>query len=145
MANEPSLHVPYLYNYAGAAWKTQKRIRQLLDTWFRADLMGVPGDEDGGGMTSFVVWSSVGLYPVTPGKAEYAIGSPLFTEASLHLSNGKTFTVKADGASRDNKYIQGARLNGKEWNRAFLSHEDLMAGGVLELTMGNEPNKAWGK
>lgn len=145
MANEPSLHVPYLYNYAGAAWKTQKRIRQLLDTWFRADLMGVPGDEDGGGMTSFVVWSSVGLYPVTPGKAEYAIGSPLFTEAKLQLSNGKTFTVKADGASRDNKYIRRARLNGKEWNSAFLSHEDLMAGGVLELTMGNEPNKAWGK
>ena len=107
--------------------------------------MGVPGDEDGGGMTSFVVWSSVGLYPVTPGKAEYAIGSPLFTEASLHLSNGKVFTVKAPNASRDNKYIQSARLNGKEWNSAFLSHDALMAGGTLELTMGDAPNKEWGK
>jgi len=145
MANEPSLHIPYLYNYAGAAWKTQKRIRQLLDTWFRDDLMGVPGDEDGGGMTSFVVWSSLGLYPVTPGKAEYAIGSPLFSEARLKLSNGKTFTVKAPGASRDNKYIQRARLNGQPLNRAFLDHADLMAGGTLELIMGNMPNKEWGK
>ncbi len=145
MANEPSLHVPYLYNYAGAAWKTQKRIRQLLDTWFRDDLMGVPGDEDGGGMTSFVVWSSIGLYPVTPGKAEYAIGSPLFTSAKLRLSNGKTFTVAAKGASRDNKYILSARLNGKPLDKPFLSHETLMAGGILELVMGNEPNKEWGR
>lgn len=145
MANEPSLHVPYLYNYAGAAWKTQKRIRQMLDTWFRDDLMGVPGDEDGGGMTSFVVWSSIGLYPVTPGKAEYAIGSPLFEKAVLHLSNGNTFTVEAPGASRDNKYIRSATLNGRPLEKPFLDHAALMAGGKLVLVMGNEPNKNWGK
>ena len=145
MANEPSLHVPYLYNYAGAAWKTQKRIRQMLDTWFRDDLMGVPGDEDGGGMTSFVVWSSIGLYPVTPGKAEYAIGSPLFGKAVLRLSNGNTFTVEARGASRDNKYIQSATLNGHPLEKPFLDHAALMAGGRLVLIMGNEPNKNWGK
>ena len=145
MANEPALHVPYLYDYAGAPWKTQKRIRQMLDTWFRDDLMGVPGDEDGGGMTSFVVWSSIGLYPVTPGKAEYAIGSPLFEEAAMRLSNGNTFTVKARGASRDNKYIRSAKLNGKPLDKPFLSHEDLMAGGSLELVMGSLPDKEWGK
>ena len=144
MANEPSLHIPYLYNYAGAPWKTQKRIRQLLDTWFRNDLMGVPGDEDGGGMTSFVVWSSLGLYPVTPGKAEYAIGSPVFSEARMHLANGKTFEILAPGASRDNKYIQSATLNGKPLDKPFIDHETLMAGGKLVLEMGAEPNVNWG-
>jgi len=138
MANEPSLHIPYLYNYAGAPWKTQKRIRQLLDTWFRNDLMGVPGDEDGGGMTSFVVWSSLGLYPVTPGKAEYTIGSPVFSEARMHLANGKTFEILAPGASRDNKYIQSATLNGKPLDKPFIDHETLMAGGKLVLEMGAE-------
>ena len=145
MANEPSLHIPYLYDYAGAPWKTQKRIRQLLDTWFRNDLMGVPGDEDGGGMTSFVVWSSLGLYPVTPGKAEYAIGSPVFPEARMHLSNGKTFEIIARGASRDNKYIRSATLNGRPLDQPFLSHEDLMAGGRLVLEMGSEPDPDWGR
>ena len=145
MANEPSLHIPYLYNYAGAPWKTQKRIRQLLDTWFRNDLMGVPGDEDGGGMTSFVVWSSLGLYPVTPGKAEYAIGSPLFDDAKMHLANGRTFEIVARGTSRDNKYIQSATLNGKPLDKPFVSHESLMAGGKLVLEMGSEPNPDWGR
>ena len=145
MANEPSLHIPYLYNYAGAAWKTQKRIRQMLDTWFRDDLMGIPGDEDGGGMTSFVVWSSIGLYPVSPGKAEYAVGSPLFEKSVLHLTNGKTFTIEAEGASRDNKYIQSAMLDGKPLEKPFIDHETLMGGGRLTLVMGNEPNKNWGK
>ncbi len=144
MANEPSLHVPYLYNYAGAPWKTQKRIRQMLDTWFRNDLMGVPGDEDGGGMTSFVVFSSLGIYPVTPGMGYYNIGSPLFEESSIRLCNGNTFIIKAEGTSRDNKYIQSATLNGEPWNKPYISHEDLMKGGELKFVMGDRPNKTWG-
>lgn len=144
MANEPALHVPYLYNYAGAPWKTQKRIRQVLRTWFRNDLMGVPGDEDGGGMTAFVVFSSVGLYPVTPGLPEYSIGSPLFEKSQITLGNGKTFTVVADGVSERAKYIQSATLNGKPLERPFLLHEDVIAGGTLRLVMGEKPNFAWG-
>ena len=144
MANEPSLHIPYLYDYAGAPWKTQKRIRQLLRTWFRDDLMGVPGDEDGGGMTSFVVWSCLGLYPVTPGSAEYAIGSPVFPEAKVHLPGGKTFEIVAQGASEDNKYIQSATLNGEPLTRPFLSHDDVVKGGKLVFVMGDQPNKEWG-
>ena len=144
MANEPSLHIPYLYDYAGAPWKTQKRIRQLLRTWFRDDLMGVPGDEDGGGMTSFVVWSCLGLYPVTPGSAEYAIGSPVFPEAVVHLPGGKTFEIVAKGASEDNKYIQSATLNGEPLTRPFLSHDDVVKGGKLVFVMGDQPNKNWG-
>ena len=144
MANEPSLHIPYLYDYAGAPWKTQKRIRQLLRTWFRDDLMGVPGDEDGGGMTSFVVWSCLGLYPVTPGSAEYAVGSPVFPEAKVHLPGGKTFEIVAKGASEDNKYIQSATLNGEPLTRPFLSHDDVVKGGKLVFVMGDQPNKDWG-
>lgn len=144
MANEPSLHIPYLYNYAGQPWKTQKRIRQMLKTWFRNDLMGIPGDEDGGGMTSFIVFSSLGFYPVTPGMPVYNIGSPLFTNAKITLSNGSVFEIKASNASEENKYIQSAILNGQKWEKAWFSHNDIKNGGKLILVMGNKPNKAWG-
>lgn len=144
MANEPSLHVPYLYNYAGQPWKTQKRIRQMLKTWFRNDLMGMPGDEDGGGMTSFVVFSSLGFYPVTPGSPTYNIGSPLFTNIKITLSNGSIFEVEAKNASDKNKYIQSATLNGQDWNKPWFRHEDLRNGGKLVLIMGSKPNKTWG-
>lgn len=144
MANEPSLHIPYLYNYAGQPWMTQKRIRQMLKTWFRNDLMGIPGDEDGSGMTSFVVFSSLGIYPVTPGMPVYNIGSPMFSQAKIHLSNGKTFTIVARNASDRNKYIQSATLNGQEWDKPWITHQDVMDGGTLEFVMGELPNKAWG-
>ena len=144
MGNEPSLHVPYLYNFAGAPWKTQKRVRQMLDTWFRNDYMGIPGDEDGGGLTSFVVFSSMGFFPVCPGKAEYSIGSPVFENVKIHLPGKKTFEVKAKNVSTENKYIQSAKLNGRPWGEPSISHADIMAGGVLELTMGPLPNKEWG-
>lgn len=144
MANEPSLHIPYLYNYAGAPWKTQKRIRQMLDTWFRNDLMGVPGDEDGGGLTSFVVFSSLGFYPVTPGSDLYAIGSPVFKRSTIQLENGNTFEIEAVNVSADNKYIQSAKLDGKDLDIAFIRHKDLMDGGKLVLEMGNTPAVKWG-
>lgn len=144
MANEPSLHIPYLYNYAGQPWKTQKRIRTLLKQWFRDDLMGIPGDEDGGGMTSFVVFSQMGFYPVTPGTNQYSIGSPTFDRVTIKQDNGKTFTLIANGNSTENKYIQSAKLNGKAWNKTWFTHEDLLNGGTLELQMGPKANRNWG-
>ena len=144
MANEPSLHIPYIYNYAGAPWKTQKRIRQCLKTWFRNDVMGVPGDEDGGGLTSFVVFSSLGFYPVTPGFPVYNIGSPLFEDIKVKLPNGKTFRIIAKDCSDENKYIQSAKLNGKPWFCPWILHEDVVNGATLVLQMGDTPNKAWG-
>lgn len=144
MANEPSLHIPYLYNYAGQPWKTQKRIRKLLKTWFRNDLMGIPGDEDGGGMSAFVVFSSLGFYPVTPGLPIYAIGSPIFEKSTVKLCNGKIFEVIAENVSDENKYIQSVKLNDKEIYTPFISHKDIMNGGKLVLKMGNIPNKKWG-
>lgn len=144
MANEPSLHIPYLYNYAGKPYMTQKRIRTLLDQWFRNDLMGVPGDEDGGGMSAFVVFSSLGFYPVTPGIPMYNIGSPVFEHARITMSNGKVFEIEALNYSPENKYIQSATLNGKEWNKAWFTHDDIAQGGKLVLTMGPKANKNWG-
>ena len=143
MANEPSLHIPYIYNYAGAPWKTQKRIRQCLATWFRNDVMGVPGDEDGGGLTSFVVFSSLGFYPVTPGFPAYNIGSPLFSDIRVKLPGG-TFHIIARGCSATNKYIQSATLNGQPWDKPWFSHDDIRNGGTLILQMGPRPNKTWG-
>lgn len=144
MANEPSLHIPYLYNYSGQPWMTQKRIRQLLKQWFRNDLMGVPGDEDGGGMSAFVAFSMLGFYPVTPGMPIYNIGSPKFQQAKIHLPDGSSFEIIAKNCSDENKYIQKANLNGKEWNQPWFSHDDLIKGGRLVLEMGNKANKNWG-
>ena len=144
MGNEPSLHIPYLYNYAGQPWKTQKRIRELLKLWFRNDLMGVPGDEDGGGMSAFVVFSSMGFYPVTPGSATYNIGSPLFEHVTITLNGGKVLEIEAQNCSDENKYIQSASLNGKKWDKPWFSHSDIVNGGKLVLVMGNKANRQWG-
>ena len=143
-ANEPSLHIPYLYNYAGKPWMTQKRIRTLLNQWFRNDLMGVPGDEDGGGMSAFVVFSQMGFYPVTPGSPTYNIGSPMFTDVKVDMGNGNTFEIRANNASDENKYVQSAKLNGVTLNQPWFNHSDIAAGGLLELEMGPKANKEWG-
>ncbi|MBQ6192297.1 MAG: GH92 family glycosyl hydrolase [Bacteroidaceae bacterium] len=144
MGNEPSFHIPYLYDYVGSPWKTQKYLHSLIDTYFIDSYLGMPGDEDGGGMSAFVVFSMMGFFPVTPGTTTYAIGSPFFEKATLNLPNGKTFTVKAKNLSQENKFIQSARLNGKVLDKPWFTHEQLMAGGVLEFTMGSKPNKTWG-
>ena len=145
MGNEPSFHIPYLYNYFGAPWKTQKRTRFLLDTWFKDNVFGIPGDEDGGGMTAFVVFTAMGLYPVTPGEPYYTITSPLFEKTTINLKNGKTFTILAKGASKTNKYIQKAFLNNTEIDAPFITHAQIMAGGELRLELSELPNKEWGK
>jgi predicted alpha-1,2-mannosidase len=144
MGNEPSFHIPYLYNYTGSPWKTQKRIRFLLDVWFKDNIFGIPGDEDGGGMTAFVVFSSMGFYPITPGRPEYTIGSPVFEKVSIDLPNGKHFKVIANHSSVINKYIQSAKFDGKALNVPLFTHDQLTAGGTLELEMGPKPNKSWG-
>lgn len=144
MGNEPSMHIPYLYVYAGQAWRTQRLIHKLRRSWFRNDLMGLPGDEDGGGLSAFVVFSMLGFYPVTPGMPMYVIGSPSFEEATIKLAGNKQFSVVADGLSTENIYIQSAKLNGRTLNRAWLRHSEVVAGGKLVLEMGSKPNPSWG-
>jgi predicted alpha-1,2-mannosidase len=144
MGNEPSLAIPYIYNRLGAPWKTQKRVRMLLESFFPDTLQGIPGDEDGGGMSAFVVFSMMGFYPVTPGIPTYDVGSPVFEKATIHLKNGKDFVLVARNASRDNKYVQSIRLNGKALNQVWFRHTDIANGGTLEVTMGNTPNLTLG-
>jgi predicted alpha-1,2-mannosidase len=145
MGNEPSFHIPYLYNFTSSPWKTQRRIRSLIDNWFPDNIFGIPGDEDGGGMSAFVVFTSMGFYPVVPGIPVYTIGSPVFNEISIALPNGKRFRIVAENNSKENVYIQKAILNNKELTGPWFQHDDLLKGGELRLEMGSSPNKEWGK
>jgi predicted alpha-1,2-mannosidase len=143
IGNQVTFFIPYLFNYTNSPWKTQKYTRLILDTYFKDNIFGVPGDEDGGSMSSFVVFSAMGFFPVTPGIPEYSITSPLFSKVSIDLPNGKNFTILAKNVSPINKYIQSATLNGKELKSLSFSHEDLVRGGVLSLQMGKSTNKNW--
>ena len=111
---------------------------------FRNTPFGIPGDEDGGGLSAFVVFSSMGFYPVTPGMPVFNICSPVFTEVSVNLGNNRTFRIVANGSSRQNKYIQKATLNGESWNKPWFSWDDIKEGGRLILEMGSRPNYEWG-
>jgi len=144
MGNEPSFAIPYIYNRLGAPWKTQKRIRMILESFFTDTLQGIPGDEDGGAMSAFAVFSMMGFYPVTPGIPIYDIGSPIFDKVSIHLKNGKTFVIVANQNSHENKYVESIRMNGKVLNQVWFCHADIVNGGRLELTMGDTPNTSLG-
>lgn len=144
MGNEPSFHIPYMYNLTNSPWKAQKKIRTMLNTWFKDNIFGIPGDEDGGGMSAFVVFSAMGFYPITPGIPVYTIGSPLFSKITINLPNNKQFTISAPNCSETNKYIQSAKFNGEVLNAPWFTHDELINGGTLELEMGAYPNKDWG-
>jgi predicted alpha-1,2-mannosidase len=144
MGNQVSFFIPYLYNYTSSTWKTQKMTRLILDTWFKDNIFGVPGDEDGGSMSSFVVFSAMGFYPVKPGIPMYTITSPVFSKVTIDLHNGRRFTLIANKCSRTNKYIQSATLNGKKLDSPWFSHDELINGGTLVLEMGEVP-VAWNK
>lgn len=144
MGNEQSFHIPYLYNFTASPWKTQKRVRQLMATWFRDDVMGICGDEDGGALSAWFVFSALGFYPVCPGLPVYQIGSPLFEQARLDLGNGKFLTIRAEQVSRQHKYIQSLTINAKPWNKPWFNHADIQNGGEMVFQMGPRPNKNWG-
>lgn len=142
--NEPTWHIPYLYNYAGAPWLTQRRVREIMDIWYGAGPLGMCGDEDYGEMSSWYVLSAMGFYTVCPGRPVYDIGSPIFEKVEIDVGQGRTFVVEAKGVSARNKYIQSAVLNGKALDRPWFKHSDLAQGGALVLSMGPRPNQAWG-
>ncbi|SFS20896.1 alpha-1,2-mannosidase, putative [Granulicella pectinivorans] len=142
--NEPSLHIPYMYDFSGQPWKAQKRLRQLMDVWYTDGPLGISGDDDGGELSSWYVLSAMGFYPECPGSPVYEIGSPIFTRSAITLGNGKVFAVVAEGASAQNKYIQSAILNGAPWSKPWFSHADIAQGGTLKLVMGPKPNVNWG-
>lgn len=137
--NQPVMHVPYLYSYANQPWKTQDRVRKIMDKLYNATEKGFPGDEDQGQMSSWYVISALGLYSVCPGTDQYVIGSPVFQKATITLENGKKFIINAKNNNRQNVYIQSATLNGKVYNHNWIKYDDIINGGVFELVMGNQP------
>jgi predicted alpha-1,2-mannosidase len=142
--NEPSFHIPYLYDFSGQPWKTQQRVRQLMDVWYGDGPTGIPGDDDGGATSSWYVLSAIGFYPVSPGSPVYEIGSPIFEKVKIRGADGKAFSIIANHVSARNKYIQSAQLNGKPLRRPWFRHSDISDGGSLILEMGDKPNLQWG-
>ncbi len=141
--DEPGHQIPYLYNYVGAPHKTQKLVRQVADLFYSDQPDGLVNNEDLGQMSSWYVFSTLGFYPVCPGNLQYAIGSPHYKEASIATETGNTFTIKAPKTSAKNIYVQSVKLNGEEYNLPFITHNDIMNGGLLEFEMGPEPS-GWG-
>jgi predicted alpha-1,2-mannosidase len=136
--NEPSHHVAYLYNYIGQPVKTQERLHQIMTTLYTDQPDGLAGDDDCGQMSAWYVFSALGFYPVNPASGIYVFGTPMVNKASITVNN-KTFTVMATGLSDKNRFIQGVKLNGKDYTKLFITHNDLMSGGILEFTMGPQP------
>ncbi len=143
--NEPSHQMAYLYNYAGAAWKTQAMVRQILETMYDDQPNGLSGNEDCGQMSAWYIMSAMGFYQVCPGTPGYAIGSPLFDKVAIHLENGKKFTIETKNISTENKYVQTVILNGADYQKSWFSHDEILNGATFEIELGKSPNKDWGK
>lgn len=141
--NEPSHHVAYLYDYAGAPWRTQERLKQIVDSQYKPTPDGLAGNDDLGQMSAWLIFTAFGFYPVTPGSGEYAIGRPFVDRASIALPNGRSFKVVVDGLSDTNRYIGAVTLNGRPLNRSFIRHAEIETGGELHFTMQSRPNTEW--
>ena len=146
--NEPSHQIPYLFSYAGAPWKTQEQVRKAIIANYNTGPAGLSGNDDAGQMSAWLIFSSMGFYPVCPGTTQYIFGSPIFEKVTIHLDNrfyaGKTFVLEAKNASKENIYIQSVTINGKEWTKPWFDHSVIKNGGHIVLNMGAEPNKKWG-
>ena len=139
--NETDLQAPYLYDYVGQPWKTQAIVRGLQSV-YRPTPDGIPGNDDLGTMSAWYIWSALGFYPETAGAPLYAIGSPVFSSASIRLPGG-TFTVRAPGASLAGKYVRSATLDGSPLNRTWFTHDAIRPGGSMELRMAVTVNHSW--
>jgi predicted alpha-1,2-mannosidase len=143
--NEPGHHITYMYAFAGQQWKTAGKVRQVMKEFYTDKPDGLAGNEDCGAMSSWYIFSSMGFYPENPANGVYVLGSPLFDKATLQTGSGKEFTVEAIDNSAENIYIQSAELNGKPYLKSYILHQDILAGGILKIVMGNAPNPEFGK
>lgn len=147
-SNEPVHHVPFLFNRLKAPWLTQYWSRQVCKRAYQNSVYGLVGNEDVGQMSAWYVLAASGIHPVCPGETRYEITSPVFNRVEFKLdpkyAKGKSFTIVARNGSEKNSYIQSAKLNGKIWNKCWISHAQVAAGGILELEMGDQPNRTWG-
>lgn len=139
--NEPQLHIPYLFSYAGEAWKTQQAVRQIMELNYSTTPGGLSGNDDLGALSAWYVFSAMGFFPVCPGRPEYVIGSPLFEKVTITPDGGKPFIIYSENGSTINRYIQSARLNNIAYSKLWISHEQVMKGGTLQFLMGENPRK----
>jgi hypothetical protein len=144
-SNQPSHHIIYMYDYAGQPWKAQQHVREALSRLYTGSEngQGYPGDEDNGEMSAWYIFSALGFYPLAMGSGDYAIGSPLFTRATIHLENGKSLVVNAPKNNARNVYVQGLRVNGRPYGKTYLPQSLLTSGGTLDFDMGPNPSR-WG-
>ncbi|MBA9078918.1 GH92 family glycosyl hydrolase [Rufibacter quisquiliarum] len=142
--NEPSHHIAYLYNYAGKPWKTQEKVREILQKMYFNHPDGLSGNEDCGQMSAWYVFSALGFYPVNPADGKYVLGSPLVKEARIQVGQGKTFQITTENNSLEHKYVQQVFLNRQPLRRTYITHQEVMQGGQLKFVMGPSPNKTWG-
>lgn len=142
--NEPSHHTTYLYAFAGQQWKTAARVREIMKTLYHNAPDGLSGNEDCGQMSAWYIFSSLGFYPVNPANGVYVFGSPAVNEATIHLPEGKEFKIVAENNSDQNIYIQSVELNGQPYEKSYITHQDLSAGGSLKFVMGSNPNVEFG-
>lgn len=143
--NEPSHHVAYLYAYAGAPWRTQERLKQIVDSQYKPTPDGLSGNDDLGQMSAWLVFTGLGFYPVAPGSNQYVIGRPFVDRAVLNLPGGQRFTVETTDLSDANRYVGRVELNGKPLTRSWISDAEIRRGGTLRFTMQAKPDIAWGK
>ncbi|MGW5237449.1 GH92 family glycosyl hydrolase [Monashia sp. NPDC004114] len=141
--NQPSGQNPWMYSYAHAPWKTQQVVRRIQTELYTDQPSGSPGNDDGGSLSSWYVWSVLGMYPITPGTADLVLGSPAFPRAVVHSGNGTTITINGRGAAPDAPFVQQLKLNGSAWPKAYLPSSLLDHGGTLDFTLGTVPNKDW--
>ena len=142
--NQPIQHMLYMYNYSGQPWKAQHWIREVMDKLYTPAPDGYCGDEDNGQTSAWYVFSAMGFYPVCPGTDEYVLGTPYFKEMKLHLENGKTVTISAPNNGDDKRYISSMKLNGKEYTKNYLTHQDLLNGATISFKMDAKPNQQRG-
>ncbi|MBR4771962.1 MAG: GH92 family glycosyl hydrolase, partial [Bacteroidales bacterium] len=140
--NEPSHHIPYLFQWTSEPWRTDYWIREIMERMYIPQKDGLGGNDDCGQMSAWYVFSAMGFYPVCPGSGEYVLGAPFLPEMTLRLDNGKTFTVKAPGVSTENRYVKAVKLNGKPYTKRFITQQDVLRGGVLEFEMSDSPRPA---
>lgn len=142
--NEPCHQIAFMFNYAGQPWKTQRAVRQILRTEYLQAPGGLSGNDDAGQMSAWYLFAAMGFYPVCPGTPYYLIASPSFPKITIHLENGKHFTIVAENASDENIYIQSAKLNDKPYTFNYIHHDDIVKGATFRFVMGPEPNPDWG-
>lgn len=141
--NEPSHHLAYLYNYAGAPWRTQERLKQIVESQYKPAPDGLVGNDDLGQMSAWLLFTAMGFYPVAPTSNEYVIGRPFADEIAVNLPNGKQFTIVAENLSDNSRYVVSIRLNGAPLTRSFVRHDEILAGGELRFVMGSKADRHW--